>query len=342
MKILTLFLICCLSFLANGQDNQFKRIASQDDILFESGKFEVPLSDFLKIDSLLAIFKIDDSYQFLLTAHTDADGSAQSNLILSKKRSAVVKEYLLSKGVSPDKIKIYDFGEGKPLTSNADEAGKRRNRRVTVEVVKYYPLVKLTGKIGSSSGPVPNAKIFVKSSIYRDSAISNADGSYQIYAIDNLPARISVVAQNHLISSKIVKIKSSDSGLDFDLVMAVEGEVNELKDLFFYGDEARILPTSAAALEDLVLFMEMNPSFEIEIMGHVNVPGTEMVKVNSSFFTLSVSRALAIRAHLVKKGIESRRLLINGYGNSKMKFPNPKTEAQAEANRRVEIKLLKK
>lgn len=343
MKIINLFILCSIGLVAQAQDNQFKRIASQDDILFESGKFEVPLTDFVKVDSSIAVLKSDDTYQFLLTAHTDADGSAQSNLVLSKKRSAAVKDYLLSKGVSPDKIKIYDFGEGKPLTSNTDEAGKKRNRRVTVEVVKYYPLVKLSGTIKSGNKPISKAKIFLKSSLYQDSAISNANGTYRINAIDKETARMSVVAKNHFISSKNLNVKSSESNqVDFDLTTATEGKENQVKDLFFYGDEARLLPTSVPSLEDLVLFMEMNPSFKIEVMGHCNYPGKVIVGPESRYYILAENRAKSIADYLIGRQISANRIVAKGYGNSKMIFPNPKTEAESEANRRVEIKLLKK
>ena len=153
---------------------------------------------------------------------------------------------------------------------------------------------------------------------------------------------MSVVAKHHFISSKNLNVKSSESNqVDFDLTAATEGKENQVKDLFFYGDEARLLPTSLPSLEDLVLFMEMNPSFEIEVMGHCNYPGAVIVGPDSRYYALAANRAKSIADYLIGRKISASRIVAKGYGNSKMIFPNPKTEAESEANRRVEIKLLK-
>ncbi|MBK8720822.1 MAG: OmpA family protein [Saprospiraceae bacterium] len=341
MKRLNLLFLCFIQFSVLAQNNQYKQIAKQNDILFETGKFDLAEQDLVKLDSTIKILNTDKSFQILLTSHTDSDGSQKSNMELSKKRSSSVKAYLMKMGVSEPAIHIFDYGESKPITNNKDEESKKRNRSVTVEVVKYIPLVKINGKIRNNSGAIPNAKIFLNSSIYKDSAISGNDGSYEINAIENLPARLSVVAKNNFTSSKIIKIKNDKNNLlDFELSESFKGSVNKFDELFFYGDEARMLPTSLPSLKDLLLFMNMNPTYKIEIMGHVNYPGTELVKPDSRYFILSVNRAKTIRDYLVNHQIESERIIYKGYGNSKMKFPHPKSEAETEANRRVDIKIL--
>ncbi|NBN99108.1 MAG: OmpA family protein, partial [Flavobacteriia bacterium] len=53
----------------------------------------------------------------------------------------------------------------------------------------------------------------------------------------------------------------------------------------------------------------------------------------------SKNRAKKVVEFLIDSGIEPRRLSAVGLGNSAPVFPNPQTEEEKEANRRVEIKI---
>jgi OOP family OmpA-OmpF porin len=50
-----------------------------------------------------------------VNGHTDRMGSAQYNQKLSEKRAAVVKAYLVSKGMDASKIEVYGFGKTTPI-----------------------------------------------------------------------------------------------------------------------------------------------------------------------------------------------------------------------------------
>jgi len=65
----------------------------------------------------------------ILTGHTDSDGEEASNMLLGKRRAEVIKSYLVSRGVSGRKILTNTKGETSPITSNATENGKAKNRR---------------------------------------------------------------------------------------------------------------------------------------------------------------------------------------------------------------------
>jgi len=72
-----------------------------------------------------------------LTGHTDNIGSAEYNLVLSRKRAALVKEYLMSQGVSSDRIRIDYKGIANPIESNSTTEGRSKNRRVDIEIIKH-------------------------------------------------------------------------------------------------------------------------------------------------------------------------------------------------------------
>jgi outer membrane protein OmpA-like peptidoglycan-associated protein len=73
--------------------------------------------------------------------HADRMGSTESNRRLSEKRAESVRAYLVSRGVDPDKIEVFGYGQTLPVKSCADEKDRRAlieclapNRRIVVEV----------------------------------------------------------------------------------------------------------------------------------------------------------------------------------------------------------------
>ena len=66
----------------------------------------------------------------IVEGHTDSIGSTKYNKTLSRKRAESVRQYLISKGVSPFKLKIAPYGESRPIASNKTETGRALNRRI--------------------------------------------------------------------------------------------------------------------------------------------------------------------------------------------------------------------
>jgi outer membrane protein OmpA-like peptidoglycan-associated protein len=73
--------------------------------------------------------------------HSDRLGSADYNRRLSEKRAESVREYLVAKGVPPDKIEVFGYGQTLPVKSCAEAKDRRAlieclapNRRIVVEV----------------------------------------------------------------------------------------------------------------------------------------------------------------------------------------------------------------
>jgi outer membrane protein OmpA-like peptidoglycan-associated protein len=69
-----------------------------------------------------------------IEGHTDNAGDDDKNMKLSEDRAAAVKTYLVSKGVSEDRITSEGFGETMPIADNNTAAGKTKNRRVELKV----------------------------------------------------------------------------------------------------------------------------------------------------------------------------------------------------------------
>lgn len=71
-----------------------------------------------------------------IEGHTDNRGPAAANLELSKERVLSVVRYMVSSGISPDRIKPYGYGESRPRSANATAKGREQNRRIEIKVVE--------------------------------------------------------------------------------------------------------------------------------------------------------------------------------------------------------------
>lgn len=102
-------------------------------VYFDSGSVEV---DATAIQTLLEIARAVSGTGFMLevAGHSDSSGSAQANLALSLRRADAVASALKGFGLSGDQVTVLAMGARMPVADNGTEAGRRKNRRVTLKV----------------------------------------------------------------------------------------------------------------------------------------------------------------------------------------------------------------
>ena len=105
-------------------------------ILFNTGKSSFQKQTLPVLVSIAAILKENPSAKFSITGHTDTTGKAEFNLKLSKERASAVKNYLISNGISADRLTSDGFGDTQPIDDNKSSKGRTNNRRVEVKYVK--------------------------------------------------------------------------------------------------------------------------------------------------------------------------------------------------------------
>ncbi|MFN0032292.1 MAG: OmpA family protein [Flavobacteriales bacterium] len=112
-----------------------------------------------------------------------------------------------------------------------------------------------------------------------------------------------------------------------------------IEDIYFLGDETEIYYKSLTALEELTNYLNENPTVKICLIGHANGPIGSEQKSDNFYKKMSEKRAEAIRDYLVQHGIDEDRLTTRGEGNKQMLYPDPETDWQVNANRRIEIEI---
>ncbi len=130
---------------------------------------------------------------------------------------------------------------------------------------------------------------------------------------------------------------SKNSEVLIELEKLAAGKIMPLEGLKFEQNSRDFIPTSYVALKRLLDFMVLNKNVKIEIIGHVNAPGSD---AKGKIKKLSEDRAKTAYLFLIENGISKDRVKYSGKGNSEMIYPVPKNKKQEEANRRVEIKIL--
>lgn len=107
-------------------------------ILFETNKAVIKRDSLAVLDGMAEVINackpVVASRGIEVGGHTDDAGNDAYNQRLSEQRANAVKDYLTSKGIDGNAIKAVGYGESKPVASNATEAGRAQNRRITFEI----------------------------------------------------------------------------------------------------------------------------------------------------------------------------------------------------------------
>lgn len=107
-----------------------------NNIQFEFAKATLLPESFEDLDRLVELMNDASTLVIEIAGHTDDIGSDADNLKLSQKRSESVREYILSKGITADRVEAKGYGESKPLVANKTEKDRAINRRVEFRVLR--------------------------------------------------------------------------------------------------------------------------------------------------------------------------------------------------------------
>ena len=105
-------------------------------IKFNSSQSTFKNESFTIMDEVVSTMAQFPEIDVRIAGHTDSQGPEEANQRLSETRARAVMDYLISKGVSPQRLSAVGFGEVAPIADNNTAAGRAENRRVEFSIKK--------------------------------------------------------------------------------------------------------------------------------------------------------------------------------------------------------------
>jgi outer membrane protein OmpA-like peptidoglycan-associated protein len=123
------------SFLSSPTGDASRRF-TMGDFAFDTATHELTPQALAAIDGVAAALRAHPEAVVLVEGHTDSRGDAAENVQLSRRRAGAVKQALVNRGVSEDRITTAGFGQDHPIAPNDTPEGRARNRRTELVVTR--------------------------------------------------------------------------------------------------------------------------------------------------------------------------------------------------------------
>jgi outer membrane protein OmpA-like peptidoglycan-associated protein len=107
------------------------RIEIKDTVYFDSAKATIQSRSFKLLDQVAKVLKEHPELEKVwIEGHTDNLGKPDANLKLSQRRAEAVRDFLIKRGVAPQRLEAKGFGQERPIAPNTTAKGRAANRRV--------------------------------------------------------------------------------------------------------------------------------------------------------------------------------------------------------------------
>lgn len=104
-----------------------------DRVFFAVDQSNLSAEAIATLDQQASWLLSNPNYTAIIEGHADEQGTREYNLALGARRAASAQEYLISRGVAPNRLSTISYGKERPIEICSNEACYSRNRRaVTV------------------------------------------------------------------------------------------------------------------------------------------------------------------------------------------------------------------
>lgn len=107
------------------------------NIFFDFDKATLRPESNIELERLRKVLLEYPTMKIEISGHTDNKGSAEYNKKLSQSRAKAVVDYLVKKGISPDRMTFEGYGFDRPMAPNDTDAGRQLNRRTEFEIKAF-------------------------------------------------------------------------------------------------------------------------------------------------------------------------------------------------------------
>lgn len=110
-------------------------VGSSTTIFFDTDRFNIDSTDAAALQAQAQYFARFPQLTFTIEGHTDERGTREYNLALGERRANSAKNYLVSLGVSPDRIRTVSYGKERPVALASNAAAWAQNRRAASIII---------------------------------------------------------------------------------------------------------------------------------------------------------------------------------------------------------------
>jgi outer membrane protein OmpA-like peptidoglycan-associated protein len=108
---------------------------SLEGILFATGSADILPASTEILERAYTALTANPEVKVLIIGHTDNVGSAASNMSLSQRRAASVRQWLITRGINAERLSAEGRGLTQPRATNDTPEGRQLNRRIEFQIV---------------------------------------------------------------------------------------------------------------------------------------------------------------------------------------------------------------
>ena len=115
-------------------DYETKAVFTNATVYFDFDKFNLNSKSLQTLKSAVSAMKDNESIRITIAGHADERGTREYNLALGERRANAVKDYLMTYGISGNRLSVISYGKERPVNSGSSPLAWSQNRRsVTVK-----------------------------------------------------------------------------------------------------------------------------------------------------------------------------------------------------------------
>ena len=115
---------------------KFEKGSTVNNIPFSSNSRVLEHKSYKELDLWVDFLNGVNKVKISIMGHTDNVGSPAYNDKLSKDRAQAVADYMIAKGINPNRLIVVGFGSTHPVATNDSDKGRNWNRRVEIKFVE--------------------------------------------------------------------------------------------------------------------------------------------------------------------------------------------------------------
>ncbi|MBT2132791.1 peptidoglycan-associated lipoprotein Pal [Croceibacterium sp. LX-88] len=121
--------------IPGSQAHFAQAMQGRDTIYFDTDQYNIDPEDQAALRQQAQYMQQYADIRATIEGHADERGTREYNLALGERRATAARNYLVSLGISPDRLNTVSYGKERPIALGSDQASWARNRRAVTVIL---------------------------------------------------------------------------------------------------------------------------------------------------------------------------------------------------------------